>query len=111
MPVGIPDRLLTDRVTIRKPVQSMAVGTKRPVFEYQAIATGVHARFDPAPTSLNRNVLGHTPKRGLVVFMNPTDIQENYEIIDEATGQEFVVTEVRDYRQHLEVQTQERQTA
>ena len=43
----IPDRLLTERVSIRRAVQSLAPSTKRPVFHYETIATGVQARFNP----------------------------------------------------------------
>ena len=61
---GIADRLLPDRITIRKPVQSMVPGSRRPVFEYQAVATGVKARFNPASTALQRNTVGQVPRKG-----------------------------------------------
>ena len=105
----LPDRLLKDRVTIRKPVQSFMAGTKKPVFEHQVIATNVKARFNPASTALDRNVLGQTPKRGARLFVNKDDLpddglKENFEVVNEATGEGYVVTESKDFfGHHLEI--------
>lgn len=106
----LPERLLTDLVTIRRPVQAAVAGTKRPVFERQAVATGVKARINPAGTTMNRNVLGQTPKRSLRLFLNPlADIRENDEIVRESDGRVYVVTEVKDYfGGHLEAALEER---
>ncbi|MCG3206064.1 MAG: hypothetical protein KCHDKBKB_02790 [Elusimicrobia bacterium] len=105
----LPDRLLKDRITIRKPVQSFISGTKKPVFEHQLVATNVKARFNPAGTGLDRNVLGQTPKRGARLFVNvedlpPEGLKENFEVVNEATGEGYVVTETKNYfGHHLEV--------
>ena len=105
----IPDRLLKDRITIRKAVQSFVPSTRRPVFEFQAAATGVKARFDPVSTALNRNVLGQTPKRSFKVFLNSADLKENDEIVRESNGETFVVTEVKDiFCHHLEAVVEEK---
>lgn len=109
----IPDRLLKDRITIRKPVQSFIAGTKKPVFEHQVVATNVKARFNPAGTALDRNVLGQTPKRGARLFVNKTDLpieglKENFEVVNETTGESFVVTESKNFfEHHLEVSLSE----
>lgn len=106
----LPERLLVDRVTIRRPVQTAVAGTKRPVFERQVVATGVKARINPAGTSLSRNVLGQTPKRSLRLFVNPpADLRENDEVVRESDGRVYVVTEVKDYfGGHLEAAMEER---
>ena len=105
----LPDRLLKDRITIRKPVQSFVAGTKKPVFSHQVIATSVKARFNPAGTALDRNVLGQTPKRGARLFVNVDDLpsdglKENFEVVNESTGEGYVVTESKNFfGHHLEV--------
>jgi len=105
-----PERLLTDRITIRKPVHSQIPSTRKPVFQFLTAATGVKARFNPAGTNLNGTVLGRTPKKSFRLFLNATDLKENDEIVNEATGDIFVVTEVRDlFGHHLEVQLEEKQ--
>jgi hypothetical protein len=101
----LPDRLLTDRITIKKPVQSFVAGTKKPVFEHQVIATNVKARFNPASTGLDRNVLGQTPKRGARLFVNLADLpmeglKENFEVMNEATQENYLVTEAKNFFGH-----------
>jgi hypothetical protein len=106
----IQERLLTDRITVRKPVQSMVPSTRRPVFQFQVFETGVKARFNPNSTNMNREVLGKAPKKSFRLFLNSVDLKENDEIINEATGDVFVVTEVRDYfGHHLEAVLEEKQ--
>ncbi len=97
---GISERLLVDRITIRKPVQSMVPASRRPVFEYQTIATGVKARFNPASTALQRNTLGQVPRKGFRLFLNPTELAENYEVLNEADGEVYVVVEVKNFFDH-----------
>jgi hypothetical protein len=110
MSCGIPDRLLPDRISIRKPVQSMATGTKRPVFSYQTLASGVPARFDPAAVSVPDTVLGKTPRKGFTLFLNPVELKENYEVVDDVSGQIYVVVESKDFHgHHLEVRLEEAQ--
>ena len=105
----IADRLLVDTVTIRKPVQTFVPATRKPVFEFQTVATGVKARFNPSSTSLNRNVFGQTPKRVFRLFLNATELLENYEVVKEDTGEVFVVTEVKDFfGHHLEAVLEEK---
>lgn len=101
----LPDRLLTDRISIRKPVQSFVAGTKKPVFEHQVIATNVKARFNPASTGMDRNVLGQTPKRSARLFVNladlpPDGLKENFEVMNEVTGENFIVTEAKNFFSH-----------
>lgn len=104
---------MTDRITIKRPVQSFVAGTKRPVFEMVVIATNVKARLNPGSTALDRNVLGETPRRSSRLFVNlidlPSDgLKENYEITNEATGMGFVVTEVKNFfDHHLEAELSE----
>jgi hypothetical protein len=94
----LPDRLLVDSVTIRRPVQTAVAGSKRPVFERLVVVQGVRARFNPAGTSMSRNVLGQTPKRSMRLFVNPpVDLRENDEVVRESNGEVFVVTEVKDF--------------
>lgn len=106
----LPDRLLVDLLTIRRPVQTAVAGSKRPVFERQIVAQGVRARFNPAGTNMSRNVLGHTPKRSMRLFVNPpVDLRENDEIVRESNGEVFVVTEVKDFfGGHMEAVLEER---
>lgn len=105
----IPDRLLPDIVTIKRPIQSFAPSSKRPVFQYETIATGVRCRFNPEKTALNRNVLGQTPKKAFQIFLNPRELHENYEVVNESDGKTFVATEVKDYfGHHLEVVVEEK---
>jgi hypothetical protein len=105
----IPDRLLKDRITIRKPVQSFVPSTRKPVFEFQTAAAGVKARFDPASSTLSRNVLGQTPKKAFKVFLNSTGLKENDEIVNESDGKTFVVTEVKDiFGHHMEAVVEEK---
>ena len=105
----IPNRLLTDRITIRKPVQSLVPSSRRPVFEYQTTAAGVRARFNPSNTALSRNVLGQTPKRSFKIFLNPVELKENYEVVRESDGEVYVVTEVRNlFNHHLEAAIEEK---
>ena len=96
---------MTDRITIRKPVQSFVPGTKKPVFTHQVIGTNVKARFNPASTALDRNVLGQTPKRSARLFANHEDLpadglKENFEVVNEATSESYVVTEAKDFFGH-----------
>lgn len=106
---SIPDRLLPDRVAIRRPVQSFAPSTKRPVFQFETIASGVRARFNPDKTALNRNVLGQTPKKAFQLFLNPREFHENYEVVDESTGKSYVAVEVKNYfGHHLEAVLEEK---
>lgn len=105
----IPDRLVRDRVSIRKPLQSFVPSTRRPVFEFQTAVSGVKARFDPASSALNRNVLGQTPRKSFKLFLNSTDLKENDEVIRESDGKAFVVTEVKDiFGHHLEAVVEEK---
>ena len=109
MRCGLPENLLTDRITIRKPVQSFVAGTKRPVFEFQVLETGVKARFAPQSTALNRNGLGQNPNQNELIFLNVTDISENYEVVRESTGKEYVVKEVKNFfGHHLEARVEEK---
>ena len=105
----IPDRLLKDRITIRKSVQSFVPSTRKPVFEFQTVSTAVKARFDPSSSTLSRNVLGQTPKRSFKLFLNSADLKENDEVVREANGEIFVVTEVKDiFGHHLEAVVEEK---
>ena len=107
----IPERLLTEVVTIRRPVQSLAPETKRPVFHYETIATGVRARFNPDKSDLNRNVLGQTPKRVYQLFLNPRDIKENDEVVNEASGETFLVIEAKNlFGHHIEAVLSEKKS-
>ncbi|HAM34559.1 MAG TPA: hypothetical protein DEB40_03390 [Elusimicrobia bacterium] len=104
-------RLLTDTITIKKPVQTFAPATKQPVFEYQLVAEHVKARFNPVNTDLKPEggLLGRIPKKRFKLFLNPTELKENYEVIDEATGRVHVVTEVKDYfGHHMEASVEEK---
>ena len=110
MTCGIPERLLPDRVTIRRPVQSMATGTKRPIFSYQVLAGNVPARFDPAASSIPETVLGKTPRKGFTLYLNPVELKENYEVVDEVSGQIYVVLEAKNFfGHHLEARLAEAQ--
>ncbi|MBI2069453.1 MAG: hypothetical protein HYT79_02545 [Elusimicrobia bacterium] len=105
----ISERLLTERVTIKRPVQSLVPSTRRPVFQFQTIATAVKARLNPASTALNRNVLGQIPKRAFKLFLNPVDLKENDEVIRESDGEVFVVTEVKNlFGHHIEASIEEK---
>jgi len=111
----IPERLLPDRVTLRKPVHSnVGSGTKRPTFRHDQIAAGVPARFDPLSVALNRLVTGQTPKKAFRLFLNVPgagtfDLQENYHVLREADGKLFIVTEVLDlFGHHLEAVVEEK---
>ncbi|HOX22174.1 MAG TPA: hypothetical protein PLL10_01815 [Elusimicrobiales bacterium] len=105
----IGKRLLNETITIRKPVQRFVAGTKQPVFDYEVIATGVKARFNPGGTALNRNMLGQTPKRSFRLFLNMTELKENYEVIRESGGETFIVTEVKNFwNHHLEAALEEK---
>lgn len=98
-----------DRITIRKPIQSFVPGTKKPVFEYQTVATGVKARFNPASTKLDRNVLGQVPRKAYRLFLNEPVLNENDEVVWEATGRKFTVTQVRAlFGHHFEAEAIER---
>ena len=104
-------RLLTDTITIKKPVQTFAPATKQPVFEYQLVAEHVKARFNPVNTDLKPEggLLGRIPTKRFKLFLNPTELKENYEVIDEATGRVHVVTEVKDYfGHHMEASVEEK---
>lgn len=106
----LPDRLLTDSITVLKPVQSFFPSTKRPVFQFNVVQTGVKARFNPASTSLNRNVFGQTPRKTFRLFLNPIDLKENDEVINDATGETFVVVEAKEFfGHHMEVVIEEKQ--
>lgn len=96
----IEDRLLPHRITVRKPVQSTVPDSKRPVFSFQVVATGVRARFNPDRTSMEQTVLGQTPKKRYQLFMNVMDLLENYEIVNEASGESFVVKEIKNFFEH-----------
>lgn len=105
----IERRLLPDTISIRKPVQTMVPGTKKPVFEFQVVATGVRARFNPANTGMSRNTLGQTPKRTFRLFLNLTEIKETYEVERESDGEVFTVTEVKNlFGHHLEAILEEK---
>ena len=105
----IEKRLLTETVTIRKPVQRLVTGTKQPVFEYEVVATGIKARFNPGGTASSRNVLGQTPKRSYRLFLNPTELKANYEVIRESDSETFTVTDVKNFwNHHLEAALEEK---
>jgi hypothetical protein len=96
----IEKRLLNEAITIRKPVQHFVTGTKQPVFDYEVIATGVKARFNPGGTASSRNVLGQTPKRSFRLFLNTTELKANYEVIRESDNETFVATDVKNFWGH-----------
>lgn len=105
----ISARLLTETITIRRSSQSFVPSTKKPVFEFRTIASGIRARFNPASSSINRNVLGQTPKKNFKLFLNPVDLKENDEIVRESDGEVFVVTEVKNlFGHHIEAITEEK---
>lgn len=105
----IAKRLLPDRITIKKPVQSFVAGTKQPIFDFQVLAVSVPARFNPAGTNLSRNVMGQTPKRTFRLFLNPIDLKENYEVARESDGERFTVIEVKNmFGKHLEAVLEEK---
>ncbi|MBI4063470.1 MAG: hypothetical protein HY401_04125 [Elusimicrobia bacterium] len=98
-----------ETITIRRSSQSFVSSTKKPVFEFKTITTGVRARFNPVSTSINRNVLGHTPKKNFRLFINPVDLRENDEVIRESDGEIFLVTEVKNlFGHHLEAALEEK---
>ena len=102
-------RLLNETVTIRKPVQEFVAGTKQPVFSFETVATGVKARFNPGGTALSRNVLGQTPKGTFRLFLNPTELKVNYEVIRESDNQAFTVTDIKDFwNHHMEAMLEEK---
>jgi len=99
----IPERLLPDRITIKKPVQSMAPGSLQPVFRHDVVAAGVRARFDPISAALQRGVLGSLPRRVFRLFLNLTDLKENYLVVRESDSRAFTATEVLDmFGHHME---------
>lgn len=105
----IEKRLLNETITIRKPVQRFITGTKQPVFDYEVIATGVKARFNPGGTATSRNVLGQTPKGSFRLFLNPAELKANYEVVRESDGQAFLVTDVKNFwNHHLEATLEEK---
>lgn len=105
----IEDRLLPDRITVKKPVSSFAAGTRRPVFEYQVIATGIKARFDPGRSTINKNVLGSVSKKTFQLFLNKTELEENYEVVNEENGKVYLVIEVKNiFSHHLEAIIEEK---
>ena len=105
----IGKRLLTETITIRKPVRQFTTGSKQPVFSYEIVATGVKARFNPGGTATSRNVLGQTPKGSFRLFMNPTELKANYEVVRESDGQAFLVTDVKNFwNHHLEAMLEEK---
>lgn len=105
----ISKRLLNETITIRKPVQRFVVGTKQPVFDFEVVATGIKARFNPGGTANSRNVLGQTPKGSYRLFLNLTELKVNYEIVREADDQAFVVTDVKNFwDHHLEAMLEEK---
>jgi len=105
----IENRLLPDKITIRKPVQTVVPATKRPVFEFQVIATGIRARFNPDSTAMEKDVLGQVPKKRFQLFLNVAELLENYEVIKEDTGEVFRVMEVLNlFNHHLEVAIEEK---
>ncbi|MFA5138333.1 MAG: hypothetical protein WC728_03790 [Elusimicrobiota bacterium] len=105
----IPERLLPDSITIKKPVQSMAPGTLQPVFRHETVAVGIKARFDPVSVALQRGVLGAIPKRMFRLFLNVTDLKENYLVVREADGRTFTAVEVLDmFGDHLEAALEEK---
>ena len=104
----LPERLLVDRITVQRPVQAFVAGTKKPVFHYETVSTGIKVRFNPASTTLNRNVLGQVPKKSYRLFLNDAALKENDEIIWEGTGDKFRVTQVRAVLgHHFEVNVEE----
>lgn len=104
----IEERLLTDLVTIRKPVQTFSAG-KMPVLEYQTILTDVKVRFEPLSTSEHRVILGNVPKKIFRVFTNPVDIRENYELIRQSDNAKFLVTDVKNFfGHHIELIAEEK---
>ena len=111
---SIPDRLMTERITVRKPVQSFVAGTKRPVFEHEVVVANVKARLNPGSTGLDRNVLGQTPRKSARLFVNladlpPDGLKENFEVTNDATGETFIVTEVKNFfDHHIEAELSER---
>ncbi|MBI4396709.1 MAG: hypothetical protein HY548_06415 [Elusimicrobia bacterium] len=108
---GIPDRLLLDRITLRRPVQSLLPGSRRPVFRYEVVAVQVPARFVATNTALNRGVLGQKAKKIFRLFLNPRELLENWEVVNEATGEVFVVTEAKaPAAHHIEAILQEKAT-
>ncbi|MCX5786055.1 MAG: hypothetical protein NTX59_10230 [Elusimicrobia bacterium] len=105
----IEKRLLNETITIRKPVQRFVTGTKQPVFDYVVLTTGVKARFNPGGTASNRNVLGQTPKHAFRLFVNTTDLKENYEVVLESDNSVFTVTDVKNFwNHHLEATLEEK---
>lgn len=94
-------------------MQSFVAGTKRPVYEHQEIATNVKARLNPGSTGLDRNVLGQTPRRSARLFVNLADLpsaglKENFEVTNEATGENYIVTEAKNFfDHHLEAELSE----
>lgn len=109
--MSISNRLLVDRITIKKPVQTFAPASKQPVFEYQLVAEHVKARFNPINTELKPDggTLGRVPKKRFKLFLNSEELKENYEVIDEATTRIYVVIEVKDFfGHHLEAVIEEK---
>jgi hypothetical protein len=105
----IEQRLLNDSITIRKPVQRFAPGTKQPIFDYEVIASGVKARFNPSGTASSRNTLGQTPKGLFRLFFNPTELKANYEVIRESDGVTFIATDVKNFwNHHMEATLEEK---
>jgi len=96
----IEHRLLNETVTIRKPVQHFVAGTRQPVFEFVVVSTGVKARFNPGGAASSTNHLGKTPKKLFRLFLNTTELKENYEVIRESDNEPFLVTDVKNFWGH-----------
>jgi len=105
----VPERLLVDRITVRKSIQSFVPGTKKPVFEYRTITQGLKARFNPASTTLNRNVVGQVAKKSYRLFLNEPVLNENDEVVWEGTERTFLVTQVKYmFGHHVEAVVEEK---
>jgi len=105
----IEKRHLNETITIRKPVQHFVSGTKQPVFDYEVVAAGVKARFNPSGTAISTNTLGKSPKKLFRLFVNPVELKENYEVIRESDNEPFLVTAVKNFwGHHLEATLEEK---
>ena len=54
-------------------------------------------------------MLGQTPKGSFRLFLNPTELKVNYEIVRESDGEAFLVTDVKNFwNHHLEAMLEEK---
>lgn len=97
----IPYHLLSKRVTVKAPVQSMVTGTKQPQATWSSVGTNVPASILPLSSREQATLLGVLPRATHSLYMNlDCALKPGYQVVWDSIT--YLVSKAETYGDHIE---------